>query len=82
MGTVLRFKSVHFCVHSREHQPPHVHVRGPGFHFRVSLLTIEILEDAVPLRKPFVDTILGLVEANRELFLNEWKKYHETKEEN
>ncbi len=77
MGTVLRWKNLRFCIHSRDHGPPHVHVIGPeGLDFRVSLLELKTFETQIPLSQSTLTDIIEVIGFFREEFIQEWEYFH------
>ena len=70
---------VRILLPPREHCPPHVHVRKAG-----AVVVIDLPEGNQPLsirtirrmRAPDVVAAFRVVEANVEMLLEQWRKYH------
>ena len=74
MVTVLRQHGMRFVIYTADHEPAHVHVFGDG-EARIDIVDLAVLsQDGMSDRD--VRRAVTLVEENRELFLDTWKKYH------
>lgn len=74
MVTVLREHGLRFVIYTADHEPPHVHVYGDG-EARIDIASLKVMtQGGMPDRdvRRAVDTI----EANRDRFLEVWRKYH------
>jgi hypothetical protein len=44
MPELVRFSNCKLCMYADDHNPPHFHVRGPGWDVSIDLRTFEILD--------------------------------------
>lgn len=74
MVTVLREHGMRFVIYTADHEPPHVHVYGDG-EARIDIASLKVMtQDGMADRD--VRRAVDVIEANRELFLDVWRKYH------
>jgi hypothetical protein len=50
MPTIKDFGSFRISMYFEDHNPPHVHVIGPGFYALVAIADARILRGAIPAR--------------------------------
>lgn len=74
MVTVLRQHGMRFVIYTADHEPPHVHVYGDG-EARVDIVTLKVLTQG-GMSDRDVRRAAQVIEANRQLFLQTWRKYH------
>ncbi|CAN7465700.1 DUF4160 domain-containing protein [Neorhizobium tomejilense] len=74
MVTVLRQHGLRFVVYTADHEPPHVHVYGDG-EARIDIETLKVLTQG-GMSDRDVRRAAEVIEANRQLFLETWRKYH------
>ena len=74
MVTVLRLHGLRFVVYTADHEPPHVHVYGDG-EARIDIETLKVLTQG-GMSDRDVRRAAEVIEANRQLFLETWRKYH------
>ncbi|MCD2173282.1 DUF4160 domain-containing protein [Rhizobium sp. C4] len=74
MVTVLREYGMRFVIYTADHEPPHVHVYGDG-EARIDIAGLKVLTQGGMADRD-VRRAVDVIEANRELFLNVWRKYH------
>lgn len=74
MVTVLRQHGMRFVIYTADHEPAHVHVFGDG-EARIDIVDLAVLSQG-GMSDRDVRRAVTLVEENRELFLDTWKKYH------
>lgn len=79
MPTIVTQGGLRVVVHSNDHGPPHVHVKGKGWEIR-----IRIDQEPEMYRKPAfgapsfreVNEALALVDAHLILLREAWEKHH------
>jgi uncharacterized protein DUF4160 len=79
LPTVLRIEGFHVRIYLREHPPAHVHVWKSGAWARVELPTTEKSAHVISVRgmtTPDVVRVVRIVEANADLLLAAWERYH------
>jgi predicted HAD superfamily Cof-like phosphohydrolase len=74
MVTVLRKHGLRFVIYTADHEPAHVHVYGDG-EARIDILTLKVLTQG-GLSDRDVRRAALIVEENRQLFMETWRKYH------
>ncbi|MDR6817155.1 hypothetical protein J2X76_002328 [Neorhizobium sp. 2083] len=74
MVTVLRQHGLRFVIYTADHEPPHVHVYGDG-EARIDIETLKILTQG-GMSDRDVRRAAEIIEANRQLFRETWRKYH------
>ncbi|CDN49360.1 DUF4160 domain-containing protein [Neorhizobium galegae] len=74
MVTVLRQHGLRFVIYTADHEPPHVHVYGDG-EARIDIETLKVLTQG-GMSDRDVRRAAEVVEANRQLFRETWRKYH------
>ncbi|MCJ9750143.1 DUF4160 domain-containing protein [Neorhizobium sp. BETTINA12A] len=74
MVTVLRQHGLRFVIYTADHEPPHVHVYGDG-EARIDIETLKVLTQG-GMSDRDVRRAAEIVAANRQLFLETWRKYH------
>jgi hypothetical protein len=53
MPIICEFSGVKICMYFEDHQPPHVHVIGPGFNALVSIADGSVVAGTLPNRVRF-----------------------------
>ena len=66
MPEILRLFGLIFSIYTRDHQPPHVHVRGT---------TIE-LEKNCGMKNKDIRLAEAILEENKDLVISNWVKIH------
>ena len=74
MVTVLRQHGMRFVVYTADHEPPHVHVFGNG-EARIDIVRLSVITQG-GMSDRDVRRAVDVIEANRHLFLDVWRKYH------
>ncbi len=74
MITVLRQHGLRFVIYTADHEPPHVHVYGDG-EARIDVVTLKVLTQG-GMSDRDVRRAVAILDANRELLLETWRKYH------
>ncbi|MGK9054009.1 DUF4160 domain-containing protein [Neorhizobium petrolearium] len=74
MVTVLRQHGLRFVIYTADHEPPHVHVYGDG-EARIDIVTLKVLTQG-GMSDRDVRRAVTVIEANRQLFQETWRKYH------
>ncbi|EUB98010.1 Protein of unknown function DUF4160 [Rhizobium sp. CF080] len=74
MVTVLRQHGLRFVIYTADHEPPHVHVYGDG-EARIDIETLKVLTQG-GMSDRDVRRAAEVIEANRQLFRETWRKYH------
>ncbi|WP_275790182.1 DUF4160 domain-containing protein [Pararhizobium gei] len=74
MVTILRQHGLRFVVYTADHEPPHAHVVGDG-EARIDIVTLKVITQG-GLSDRDVRKAVDVIEANRKLFLDAWRKYH------
>lgn len=74
MVTVLREHGLRFVICTADHEPAHAHVFGDG-EARIDIVNLKVITQG-SLSDKDVRRAVAVIEANRELFLNTWRKYH------
>jgi hypothetical protein len=67
------FGSFRITMYFEDHNPPHVHVVGPGFHALVAIADAQILRGAIPARQR--RRALTWITENRQTLLERWAQY-------
>ena len=75
MGRIKKLSSPHlgYYINDRDHNPPHVHVRGLGASVRVNLKTLEPMDAKTKFSASTLKKILEVVSENQILLLEEWE---------
>jgi hypothetical protein len=74
MVTVLREYGMRFVIYTADHEPPHVRVYGDG-EARIDIAGLKVMTQG-DMADRDVRRAVDVIEANRELFLDVWRKYH------
>ncbi|MCQ1570967.1 DUF4160 domain-containing protein [Neorhizobium galegae] len=74
MVTVLRQHGLRFVIYTADHEPAHVHVYGDG-EARIDIETLKVLTQG-GMSDRDVRRAAEVIEANRRLFRETWRKYH------
>lgn len=74
MVTILREHGMRFVIYTADHEPPHVHVYGDG-EARVDIASLEVMTQG-GMSDRDVRRAVDVIEANRDRFLDVWRKYH------
>jgi hypothetical protein len=75
MPTIHQEWGFRFCVYTRDHWPPHVHVEGKGGHAVFYLSPVECRKNRGYSRRD-LRTIEEIVRRNVEYFLECWARIH------
>jgi hypothetical protein len=75
MITVFRAHGLRFIIYTQDHQPAHVHVRGPDGEARFSLLNGSLMSN-FGLSTPDLRRAAGEVAQRRAGLLAEWERIH------
>jgi hypothetical protein len=74
MVTLLRRHGMRFVIYTADHEPPHVHVVGAG-EARIDIVTLAVVTQG-GMSDRDVRRAVDVIEANRQMFLDAWRKYH------
>lgn len=74
MVTVLHQDGMRFVIYTADHEPAHAHVFGDG-EAKLDINTLEVITQGGMSDRDVRRAVLSL-EANQQLFLEIWKKYH------
>lgn len=74
MVTLLRQHGMRFVIYTADHEPPHVHVVGEG-EARIDIVDLNIITQG-GMSDRDVRRAVAVIEENRQLFLDTWRKYH------
>ena len=74
MVTVLRQYGMRFVVYTADHEPPHVHVFGDG-EARIDMVNLKVISQG-GMSDRDVRRAAAVIEANQQLFLDTWRRYH------
>lgn len=72
MGKLTNFGKVWVGVHARDHNPPHVHLKGAGVRAMVAIDPVTILRGKVP--SDLWPQVQAWAIANRATLVAEWNK--------
>lgn len=76
MPEILRLFGLKFYIYTRDHQPPHVHVRSQDGMAKFAVSdNVELLENA-GMKSKDLKLAESIIEDNREIIINEWVKIH------
>lgn len=76
MGKIVSFGKVWVIVHSRDHAPPHFHVKGPEVNALVRIDPITVLRGSMP--SDLWSEIAAWAMSNRHLLVAEWNRNNPT----
>jgi hypothetical protein len=71
MVAVLRQHGMRFVIYTADHEPPHAHVYGEG-EARIGLVVLA--QGGMSDRD--VRRAVAVIEENRKLFMETWRRYH------
>jgi len=74
MITLLRQHGMRFVIYTADHEPAHVHVYGAG-EARVDIVSLTVLTQG-GMSDRDVRRAVAVIEANQQLLLAAWRKYH------
>lgn len=74
MVTVLRQYGMRFVIYTADHEPPHAHVIGEG-EARIDIVDLTVITQG-GMSDRDIRRAVDLIETNRQLFLDTWRKYH------
>ncbi|MBO3759493.1 DUF4160 domain-containing protein [Ciceribacter sp. L1K22] len=74
MVTVLRQHGMRFVIYTADHEPPHAHVIGEG-EARIDIVELKVITQG-GMSDRDVRRAVDIIEENRQLFLDMWRKYH------
>ena len=72
--TVYEVKSLKFVIYFRDHNPPHVHVKGRSAEAVFDLKTCECIENN-GFSSRAINRIGGMITEKKQLFLEAWHDY-------
>lgn len=75
MPTFKQFDSFKIEVRAREHNPPHFHMIGPGFHALVDIRTLQVIRGTYS-RKALAEAVAWAADQTNPL-LTEWRRLNE-----
>ncbi|KQS63471.1 hypothetical protein ASG39_16515 [Rhizobium sp. Leaf371] len=74
MVTVLRQFGMRFVIYTADHEPPHAHVVGDG-EARIDIESLAVITQG-NMSDRDVRRAVAVIEDNRQLFLDTWRRYH------
>jgi hypothetical protein len=74
MVTILRQHGMRFVIYTADHEPPHAHVVGEG-EARIDIINLSVITQG-GMSDRDVRRAVEVIEANQQLFLDTWRKYH------
>ncbi|MEW6579192.1 MAG: DUF4160 domain-containing protein [Chloroflexota bacterium] len=72
---VLRKGQFEVVIYTKDHDPPHVHVKSAGKEARITLKPVEVL-DNWGFRPSEIRAILELIQAHQHGLLRKWNEFH------
>lgn len=77
MPTILDLFGLLFLIYTRDHQPPHVHVRSQDGEakFKVTLEEVTLIENR-KLKPKDLKLAESILEANKKYVVEQWVKIH------
>lgn len=75
MPTYHRFDSFRLEVRSRDHNPPHFHILGAGFHALVGIHDLQVIEGTYT-RAALAEAVAWAAK-NTEALMIEWRRLNE-----
>ncbi|WP_210387945.1 DUF4160 domain-containing protein [Ciceribacter sp. L1K22] len=63
-----------FVIYTADHEPPHAHVIGEG-EARIDIVELKVITQG-GMSDRDVRRAVDIIEENRQLFLDMWRKYH------
>lgn len=83
MATIFDIKNgaVKIQIYPADHNPPHCHVVGRGWEFRVNLNTLKPLKPAPKVKVPRSDfeLVMNKIKLEQDYLLEQWEEMHEKK---
>lgn len=78
MPTILELFGLLFLIHTREHLPPHVHVRSQDGEakFRVTKEDVTLIDNK-GMKPKDLKLAESILEANKEYVVEQWVKIHD-----
>lgn len=76
MPVVLRYKNIKIIIFFKDHNPPHVHVIGPGAEAKFEINPISCYFSRGFKRK-FLLEMAEYLEEHKDLLIEAWSEYHE-----
>lgn len=74
MVTILKQHGMRFVIYTADHEPPHVHVIADG-EARIDIGSLKVMTQG-GLSDRDVRRAVTIIQANHDLFLDAWRKYH------
>lgn len=74
MVTVLKQHGMRFVIYTADHELAHAHVFGDG-EARIDIVNLSVITQG-GMSDRDVRRAVDVIEANRQLFLDTWRKYH------
>jgi hypothetical protein len=76
MPTIFLIGPYKIVINIKDHRPAHVHCIGPGVTVLIEVLTQDVVRNKGVSSKD-VKRLQGFIEENKEVLMNEWRRYHE-----
>lgn len=76
MPTILIERGFRFTIYTEDHPPPHVHVEKQGDRVAISFENEVVHRRNTGLSYRDLNIAIRIVRANRDRFLEEWRKIH------
>ena len=74
MTTKYRLANYRITLREKDHNPPHVHLMGPGFEAAVNLETVEVIDGSAPVK--VLRHALKWINDNKEELKQQWQTLH------
>ena len=75
MPTVFLFRRLKFCIYPKDHNPPHVHVRGVNFEVKVDLESFEVISIKGSISSRELKLIVSQIKQRHDDLLEAWNDY-------
>ncbi len=76
MPTIFELAAFRIMILTRDHEPPHVHCKGPGIEVLIEIESQLVIRNRDVHAKD-VRTLQGFIKTNADVLMNEWRHYHE-----
>jgi hypothetical protein len=77
MPTIWSERGFEFMIHTNDHEPVHVHAYKAGGVALINVVDLE-LRKVINMKKQDVRLAMRIIATQREFFLREWKRIHQS----
>jgi hypothetical protein len=77
MPEIIRLTNCKICVYAGDHQPPHFHVRGPGWRVSIEIASCRVLKGKGPRTDINEAIAWALNPENLSQLAAEWRRLNE-----